>query len=90
MDFRWTEWNWEHVQKHGVDPEDAEAVVAGSRSPFPRRVGDDKWIVWGRSDNGRLLQVVFVVDQDDTVFIIHARPLSEREKRRYRRMTRGT
>jgi uncharacterized DUF497 family protein len=32
-----------------------------------------------------LLQVVFVLDDDATVFVIHARPLTDRERRRFRR-----
>lgn len=43
MDFRWNDWNLEHVAVHGVEIEEAEHVVE------------------------------------------HARPLTEREKRRYRR-----
>jgi hypothetical protein len=36
-----------------------------------------------------LLQVIFfVLDEDGTAFILHARPLSGREKRRYPRHTR--
>jgi hypothetical protein len=31
---------------------------------------------------------VFVIDPDDSIFVIHARPLTEREKRRYRRRAR--
>jgi hypothetical protein len=37
--------------------------------------------VWGRGRGGRLLQVV--LDDDDTIFVIHARPLTAGEKRRY-------
>jgi uncharacterized protein len=88
MDFRWNEWNAEHVAEHGVLPSEAEAVVQSARAPFPRRVADDKWLVWGRARGERLLQVVFVLDTDDSVFVIHARELSDREKRRYRRMVR--
>ena len=43
---------------------------------------------WGPTAAGRLLQVVFLLDEDDTVFIIHARPLTEKEKRRRRRRQR--
>jgi hypothetical protein len=32
-----------------------------------------------------LLQVIFVMDDDETIYVIHARPLTEREKRRHRR-----
>ena len=35
---------------------------------------------------GRLLQVVFLLDKDRIVFVIHARPLTDAEKKRLRRM----
>jgi uncharacterized DUF497 family protein len=41
--------------------------------------------VWGSTSGGRLLQVVFVLDDDGTVFVIHARDLTDSEKRRLRR-----
>lgn len=53
--------------------------------PFPIKIEEDKWLVVGRGRGGRFLQVIYVVDPDKTVFIIHARPISEREKRRLRR-----
>ena len=34
------------------------------------------------------LQVIFVVDPEETVYVIHARPLNEQEKRRLRRKQR--
>ena len=85
MDFCWNDWNSQHLAAHGVSPEEAEIVVCGARSPFPRKIEEDKWLVWGRGLGGRLLQVVFVLDEDETIYVIHARPLSEREKRRLRR-----
>jgi uncharacterized DUF497 family protein len=85
MEFRWNEWNREHVTNHGVFPDEAADVVRGAVRPYPRKIEDDKWLVWGRGRGGRLLQVVFVLDEDDTVFVIHARPLTEREKRQLRR-----
>ena len=84
MEFRWIEWNEDHVQQHGVSPEEAETVVERARTPFPRMIEDDKRLVWG---GGRLLQVIFLLDEDDTVFIIHARPLTQKEKQRDRRIT---
>ncbi len=85
MVFRWNDWNIEHVAAHGVSPQEAEAVVLGARSPYPLYREDGKWLVWGRGRGGRFLQVVFVIDDDGTVFVIHARPLTENEKRRFRR-----
>ena len=85
MDFRWNEWNVEHIARHGVVPEEAESIVRAARSPFPRKVEEDKWLVWGRGQGGRFLQVIFVLDEDRTAYVIHARPLDNREKRRFRR-----
>jgi len=83
--FDGTNGNEEHLSRHGVTPEDAEDVIRGARSPFPLVQDDEKYLVWGPGTGGRLLQVVFVIDPDDAVFVIHARPLTYREKKRYRR-----
>ena len=85
MDFRWNEWNIEHVGRHGVTPQVAEEVVQAARGRYPRRIGEDKLLVWGMSEQGEMLQVVFVLDEDGSIYILHARPLTEREKRHYRR-----
>jgi uncharacterized protein len=85
VDFRWNEWNIEHVARHRVTPEAAEEVVQAATSPYPRRIADDKLLVWGASQQGELLQVIFVLDEDGSIYVLHARPLTERERRRYRR-----
>lgn len=89
VEFRWNDWNVEHLSTHGVSPAEAESVVRWARKPFPRKIGDAKWLVWGRGQGGRFIQVVFVLDEDKTVFVIHARWLTETEKRRYRRLGRS-
>ena len=85
MEFRWNDWNVEHIARHGVSPDEAEAAVERAARSFPRKIEDDKWLVWGRGSGGRFLQVVFVLDDDDTVFVFHARELTPPEKRRLRR-----
>ncbi len=88
MEFRWIEWNIDKVVDHGVTPEDAQSVVEEATDPYPQHREDDRFLVWGATSTGRLVQVVFLLDEDDMVFIIHARPLTEREKRRRRRQRR--
>jgi uncharacterized DUF497 family protein len=89
MEFRWNAWNLDHAAKHGVDvPAEAEMVVKGACRPYPEHRGDGKWIVIGRGHGGRFVQVIFVVDPDGTIYVIHARPLDDNEKRRYRRRVR--
>jgi len=89
MEFRWMEWNIGKVADHGLTPEEAESVVESAADPYPQHREDGKFLVWGATTAGRLLQVVFLLDEDDCVFIIHARPLTEREKRRRRRQRRS-
>jgi uncharacterized DUF497 family protein len=85
MIFRWHDWNIDHIAQHAVEPEEAEYVVERARPPFPRRIEDDKFLVWGRTSGGRLLQVIFVRDIDQSIFVLHARPLENHEKRRLSR-----
>jgi uncharacterized DUF497 family protein len=87
VQFRWNEWNESHVSEHGVEPAEAEEVVR-ARPPYPLASADEKFLVWGPTAEGRFLQVVFVMDEEDSVFIIHARPLTDKEKKRYRRKVR--
>ena len=85
MEFRWESWNAEHVCEHGVTTSEAEWVAAHARPPFLTRRENDKWMAKGQTWAGRYLQVVFVYDPEDTVFVLHARPLTENEKRQLRR-----
>ena len=89
MDFRWNEWNVDHIGKHGIRPEEAEVIVRTARRPYPSRRGDNKWLVWGRGIGGRPAQVIYIEDPDKTVFVIHARPLTDKEKRQYQRNRRN-
>ena len=47
MDFRWNDWNEEHIQRHGVEPEEAEEVILRAKSTFPLAQDDEKYLVWG-------------------------------------------
>ena len=87
MEFRWNPWNLEHIAGHGVSPEEAEQVVLRAERPYPQARADGKWCVVGRGHGGRWLQVIYVFDAAHAVFIIHARPLTDREKRRERKRT---
>ena len=82
MEFRWNEWNLDHATRHGVTPAEAESLVR--RGPA-RHVGDNEYRVQGRSAGGRLIQAVYVIDPECTIYVIHARPMTANEKRRRRR-----
>jgi len=54
-------------------------------SYIPMYRGDGKYLVQGCGSGGRWLQVIYVLDDDGTLFVIHARAMIDREKRRHRR-----
>jgi uncharacterized DUF497 family protein len=85
--FRWIDWNEEKVTRHGVTPEEVEHVVNHARRPFPEQHGE-KLFVAGPTAAGRWLQVIFVLDDSETAFVIHARPLNETERKRFRKRSR--
>jgi len=84
-EFRWNDWNLEHATQHGVSPAEAERIVDKPGRGWPRRTGDQKLMVQGRGESGRVVQVVYLTDPDGTIFIIHAMPLTTRRRRGGRR-----
>jgi uncharacterized DUF497 family protein len=86
--FRWIDWNVEKCERHGVRPQEAEEIVDRPVRPYPRRIDDNKIMVRGQTFAGRYLQVIYLMETDDTVFVIHARPLTDNEKRNLRRKRR--
>src|SRR5437868_3280743 len=75
MIYQWTPWNRFHIGKHGVKPDEAQYVAEHAHPPFPRGIGDEKQLVWGQSESGRFLQVIFVYLADDEVDFFSLSPL---------------
>ena len=63
--FRWDSWNLNHISEHRVKPSEAQYVVEQARAPFPKAAGNEKWLVWGQTLEGRFLQVIYVFDSDE-------------------------
>lgn len=84
-EFRWNHWNLDHATPHGVSVQEIEALVR--RGPA-RDIGDGRFLVHGRGVGGRFIRAIYIVGADEMFYVIHARPLTEREKRRYRRSKR--
>jgi len=84
-EFRWNAWNVEHIDRHGVLPEEAEYVVQHPGRGFPRSIGRDKALVHGRTLAGRYIQAIYIFSPPGVVFVVHARPLNDAEKRNLRR-----
>lgn len=57
--FAWDDWNKEHVTKQGSNAADAKYIITHAQEPFPREIGDGKFLIWGQTASGAYLQVVF-------------------------------
>jgi len=80
-EFRWNDWNLDHATQHGCTIEEIQMVVRNAGRGFPRKIGDDKQLVIGRGSGGRFIRVIFVLDADRTMYVIHAMPLTTRRRR---------
>jgi len=81
--FEWDERNLEHIARHGVDPDEAEAVL--DNNPLTLRTADNTYLTYAQTDEGRYLLVVFIRKPGPLIRVITARDLKDSEKRRYRR-----
>jgi hypothetical protein len=67
MIFAWEDLNRDHIARHGITPGEAEHVVRHAENHFPQAIEDDKLVVWGATDSGRHVQVIFVFKSPDEV-----------------------
>ena len=101
VSFVWNEKNIEHATSHGLTVEQVEYVVRNASEPYPKHIGDAKVLVRGQTESGFWAQAIFVfasdavdidyadVDlaalDDESVYVIHARPMTEQETKALRR-----
>jgi uncharacterized DUF497 family protein len=86
--YRWNDWNIGHIAEHNVSPFEVEYVIDHAVRPWPEKHMRDRYRVFGIGPDGTYLHVVFIYDPPGVVFVIHARPMTENEKRHFRRRTR--
>lgn len=70
--------------RHGCTIEEIETVVRREfRARRLRKAAGKKWQVVGRGIGDRVIEVVFLIDDDrKTIYVIHAMPLTTRRRRR--------
>ena len=80
--FEWDDENIEHIARHDVEIDEAQAVF--DNKPLILRSQAGKYAAYGQSDEGRYLLVVFL--RTAVGFrVITARDLTDTEKKRLRR-----
>jgi hypothetical protein len=80
-EFRWIEWNLGQTTKHGCTISEIEQVVRRTGYGYPRKLDKKKWLVIGRGVGNRVIEVIYLLDDDGTAFVIHAMPLTTRRGR---------
>ena len=83
-DFEWDEANeYKLLERHNVTALEAEQCFGNPHSR--RRVGD-AMLMLGRTDGGRMLFLVYEQKAHGRVRVYHARDMTTRERRTYRRV----
>ena len=84
-EFVWPEDRIDHIARHGVTPEEVEEVCFG-RSLVLRAKSEGEnpvYYILGRTDAGRYLFCVIIHFPEGKGYPVTARPMTDKEKRRY-------
>ena len=100
--FEWDDYNEEHIAKHDVVPDEVEACFfnpyiwkrkkdskSRARDRFPRGVREERYYLYGQTDGGRYLFIVFELYSGGVVHPISARDMDAHEKRYFQRQRRS-
>jgi uncharacterized DUF497 family protein len=86
-EFVWPQDRIDHITRHGVTPEEVEQVCFG-RSLVQRAKSEGENLIYyilGQTDAGRDLLSVVIGFPDGKGYAVTARPMTDKEERRYRR-----
>ena len=87
-DFEWDDGNVLHLALgHGIEPEEAEEVFV--LAPLIRKTKRGHYAVFGRTQAGRLLVLVFELKTRGLVRIITGWDMNPAERRHYQRQREG-
>ena len=85
-EFVWPQERIDHIARHGVTPEEVEEACFGrALVQRAKSEGDNPvYYVLGQTDAGRYLFCVVIQFPDGKGYPITARPMTDKEKHRYR------
>jgi uncharacterized DUF497 family protein len=87
-EFVWPQERIDHIARHDVTPEEVEDVCFGD--PLIQRAKSEGenpvYYMLGQSTSGRYLFCVVIAFPDGTGYPVTARPMTNKEKRLYRRL----
>lgn len=77
----WDEWNIDHIKKHHVTTSEVEEICLGIYQDQPTY--NDRLMIFGKTTQGRALTVVLSKKLEGKYYIITARDMSTKERRKY-------
>lgn len=87
--FEWDEYNEEHIAEHSVTPDEVEACFFNPYIWKRKKRSRKRYYLYGQTDGGRYLFIVFELYKDGTVRPISARDMDRHERRYFQRQRRG-
>ncbi len=88
FELQWNQRIIDHIQRHGITPEEVEEVIYDGKPFFKRGSGSGKskrYYVFGQTQSGRYLMVVLGRAGSTTFKVITARKMEDDEKRFYKK-----
>lgn len=84
--FIWPEERIEHIARHGVTPAEVEEICFNQPLVLRAKAtgANPVYHVLGQTDSGRYLFCVIIQFPDGNGYPVTARPMTNKEKRRYR------
>ena len=84
-EFIWPDDRIDHIARHGVTPEEVEEACFGTALIQRARSGGDNpvYYILGQTASGRHLFCVVIQFPDGKGYPITARPMTDKERRRY-------
>lgn len=85
----WDKGNLEHIKKHDVSREECEEAFLNKQPIVTEDVThsqiEDRYRIYGQSDNGRLLFIIITV-RNSKIRVISARDQNKRERKEFKKI----
>ena len=87
--FEWDDYNEGHIAEHNVSPEEVEECFFNPYVWKRKKRSRKRYYLYGQTDGGRYLFIVFELYPDGIVRPISARDMDSGERRYFQRQRRG-
>ncbi len=82
-EFDWDDTNLLHIARHGVTQQEVEEAC--ENIPFVVKTRAKRYLIYGRSDNGRYLVTIAQYESQQVLRVITSRDMTPTERQLYNR-----